>query len=186
MGHLQHIQKLKHWSGVWAIFASVGAPMLGFGIAHAQTPSPGLTAIARSSGFTACQKEIDLVDRNLFSKADYTARAFAAEKNANARPWSAVVDARRMAGGALTRSFTHVTVTPGSGSASCGVSYEQTQYHDLRCETVQQQMAPNAKPAPGTSFGALTFDLHRNMTLTVIPVGNAQCVSVLKEVSYGG
>lgn len=176
--------KLKHWCGSWAIFASIASPVLGFGVAYAQSPPPGLSAIARGSGFTACQKEIDLVDRNLFSNADYTVRVFAAEKNSNARPWSAVIDARHVAGGALTRSLTHVTVTPGSGGASCSVSYEQTKYHDLRCEAVQQQMAPNAKAAPGTSFGALTLDLHRNMTLTVIPVGNAQCVSVLKEVSY--
>lgn len=184
MSHPRSNHKLKHWSAVWAVLASIAAPVLGFGNANAQTPPAGLSAIARGSGFTACQKEIDLIDRNLFSNADYSARVFAAEKNTNSRPWSATVDARRMVNGTLTRSFTHVTVTPVASGSACSVAYEQTQYHDLRCEAVQQQMAPNAKPAPGASFGALTFDLHRNMTLTVIPVGNAQCVSVLKEVSY--
>lgn len=180
------IGKPKHRRAIWAISASIAAPVLGFVNANAQTPPASLSAIARGSGFTVCQKEIDLVDRNLFSNSDYTVRAFVAEKNANARPWSAIIDARRVTGGVLTRSLTHVTVTPavGVGSASCSVSYEQTQYHDLRCELVQQQMAPNAKPASGTSFGALTLDLHRNMTLTVIPAGSAQCISVLKEVLY--
>jgi hypothetical protein len=180
------VAKLKHWRGVSAVFAAIAASTLVFGVAHAQGPNPGLASIAKASGFTACQKEIELVDRNLFSNADYSVRAFSAEKNPSTRPWSAIIDARRMAGGALTRSTTHVTIAPAAAGTACSVSYEQTQYHDLRCEAVQQQMAPNAKTAPGTSFGALTFDLHRNMTLTVIPVGAAQCVSVLKEVSFGG
>ncbi|MBL8519100.1 MAG: hypothetical protein JNK75_00380 [Betaproteobacteria bacterium] len=161
--------------------------MLEFGPAFAQAV-PGtqtsLLSIARGSGFAACQREIERIDRNLFSNADYSVRVFAAERNTPSHPWSALVDARRMSGGVLARSLTHVTVTPAAKGLSCGVSYEQTQYHALRCDLVQRQMAPNAQPTPGTSYGALTFDLHRNMSLTVIPVGDAQCVSVLKEVSY--
>jgi len=30
----------------------------------------------------------------------------------------------------------------------------------------------------------VTLDLLRNMTLTLIPVGAGQCVTVLKEVAY--
>ena len=160
------------------------ALLLGFAYS-ASAAEPGLLSIARASGFAACEKELGTLDRNLFGKSDFSVRAFTAEKTPSARPFSAIVDSRRAApGGGYVRTLTHLSVAPAGRGESCAVSYEQTQYHELRCNDVQAQMAPKATPAAATSLGAVTLDLHRNMSLTLIPVGAAQCVTVLKEVSY--
>lgn len=178
--------KLKHWCAFWQIFAPLTAPVLGFAIASgAEAATPGLVNIARANQFLACAAELERLDRNLFAKAETAIRPFAAEKNASAKPFSAVIDARKtLPNGSATRTLTHLTVTPSGKNEACAISYEQTQYHDERCDAVQTQLAPQAKPAALTSLGAVTLDLHRNMTLTLIPVGAAQCVTVLKEVSY--
>lgn len=151
----------------------------------AAAADPSLLSIARANGFSVCEKELVTVERNLFAASDFSVRYFTAEQAPSTRPFTAIVDARRAApGGGFTRTLTHLAVTPAGKNESCSVSYEQTQYHDRKCNDVQTQMAPKASPAGGVSLGAVTLDLHRNMTLTLIPVGAAQCVTVLKEVSY--
>lgn len=151
----------------------------------ASAADPSLLSIARANGFSVCKKELSALERNLFGASDFSVRFFTAEKAPSARPFSAIVDARRAApGGGFSRTLTHLAVTPAGKNEACSVSYEQTQYHDRKCDDVQAQMAPKASPAGGVSLGAVTLDLHRNMTLTLIPVGAAQCVTVLKEVSY--
>lgn len=160
-------------------------------IAEAQTVArqdpparAGLAAFARQQGFSTCTAELDELERKLFAGSEFTLRPFLAEKDPSRRPFSAMVDSRREVGGRYQRALTHVAAAPLSGSSGCTVSYEQTQYHEARCDEVLKQMAPTAQPSPAPAQGALTVDLHRNMSLTLMPVGKAQCVSVLKEVSY--
>ena len=146
---------------------------------------PSLIAFANQQGYLACSRELDELDKNLFANSEYSLRPFVADKEPGKFPFSAIVDARRATGGGgYTRTLTHLTVLPSANSKSCTAMYEQTQYHDVRCDAVHRQMAPNATESPGVALGAITLDLHRNMTLTLIPVGQSQCVSVLKEVSY--
>lgn len=147
--------------------------------------SPGLAAFARTHGFDACATELAALDANLFANAEYSLRAFVAASQPNTRPFSLQVDSRKAMGGGFARAFTNIVVTPPpAGAKSCAVMYEQTLYHDQRCDLVQPRMAPNATPSAATAFGAVSFELHRNMTLNLIPVGTGQCVSVLKEVSF--
>lgn len=146
----------------------------------------GLAAFAKSHGFSGCANELETLDKNLFLESDYSMRAFLAESNVNSRPFSALIDSRKLsAQGTYLRALTNVVVTPGEAKAArCTTMYEQTLYHDQHCDTVRAQMAASAKETGVTSFGSVTLDLLRNMTLTVIPVGSGQCVTVVKEVAY--
>ena len=146
----------------------------------------GLVAFAKSRGFSACANELEMLDQNLFLESDYSLRAFLAEGNVNSRPFSAIVDSRKISPhGAYVRALTNIVVTPADAkSGRCTSMYEQTMYHDQHCDTVRAQMAAGAKETGATSFGSVTFDLLRDMTLTVIPVGAAQCITVVKEVAY--
>lgn len=171
---------------VGCVTSKIACLTLLWGIAcTASAADPSLLSIARANGFSVCGKEISSLERNLFGASDFSVRFFTAEKTPSARPFTAIVDARRATPvGGFNRTLTHLAVTPAGKNESCSVSYEQTQYHERNCNDVQAQMAPKASPAGGVSLGAVTLDLHRNMTLTLIPVGAAQCVTVLKEVSY--
>ena len=146
----------------------------------------GLAAFAKGLGFTVCTTEINLLDQNLLRDSEYSSRAFLAETKPNSRPFSAVIDSRKPnAKGGVSRALTNIVVTPTEKEGErCTVQYEQTLFHDLNCDLVRQQMAPNAMPIKGTSFGALILDVSRNMTLTIIPVAAAQCITVLKEVAF--
>ncbi len=146
----------------------------------------GLVAFAKSRGFSVCASELEALDQNLFRDSDYSLRAFLAETNVNTKPFSALIDSRKAnPQGGYARALTNIVITPGGGKGSrCTVMYEQTLYHDQHCDTVRLQMAAFAPESGPTSFGSITFDLLRNMTLTIIPVGSAQCVTVVKEVAY--
>jgi len=146
----------------------------------------GLAAFAKSRGFSACASELDTLDQNLLRDSEYSLRVFLAESDTNSRPLSAVIDSRKAdQRGGYTRALTNIVVTPGDIKIGrCTTMYEQTLFHDQHCDLVKMQMAPGAKEAGATSFGSITYDLLRNMTLTIIPVGRSQCVTVLKEVAY--
>ncbi|MCY7388439.1 MAG: hypothetical protein LH481_10305 [Burkholderiales bacterium] len=146
----------------------------------------GLAAFAKSRGFSVCSRELDALDQNLFLDSDYSLRAFLAETNVNTRPFSALIDSRKTTPqGNYVRALTNIVITPADTKAGkCTVMYEQTLYHDQHCDTVRLQMAAFAPESGTNSYGAITFDLLRNMTLTIIPVGSGQCVTVVKEVAY--
>ncbi|MEO8385303.1 MAG: hypothetical protein ABI583_08680 [Betaproteobacteria bacterium] len=146
----------------------------------------GLVAFAKSRGFSVCASELETLDRNLFLESDYSLRAFLAENNVNSRPFSALIDSRKVSPqGTYLRALTNIVVIPGDAKTGrCTSMYEQTLYHDQHCDTVRAQMAAGAKETGAKTFGSVTFDLLRNMTLTVIPVGAGQCVTVIKEVAY--
>lgn len=147
-------------------------------------PRTSLAAFARQQGFSSCANELAELEKNLFSGSEFTLRPFVAERDPSRRPFAAMVDSRREIGGRFQRALTHVTVAPAAGNAGCTVSYEQTQFHESRCDEVLQQMAPTARVSPAPAQGTITVDLHRNLSLSLMPVGKAQCVSVLTEVSY--
>ncbi len=146
----------------------------------------GLAAFAKGSGYLACAAELASLDQNLFRDTEYTIRAFFAERDAGKRPFSALVDSRKIdAQGRVARAFTNIVVSPHDVKPTrCSVMYEQTLYHDQHCESVRLQMAEFAPQIGGKSFGAITYDVAPNMTLTTIPVGAAQCVTVMKEVAF--
>lgn len=146
----------------------------------------GLVAFAKSRGFNVCAQELEALDQNLLLDSDYSLRAFLAEANVNARPFTALVDSRKASPqGGYARALTNIMIAPAPATGGrCTVMYEQTRYHDQHCDVVRAQMASSAPESGGTSFGSITFDVLRNMTLTIIPVGSAQCISVVKEVAY--
>ena len=146
----------------------------------------GLVAFAKSRGFNVCAREIEALDQNLLLDSDYSLRAFLAETNVNTRPFSALVDSRKAnPQGGYARALTNIMIAPAPAiGGRCTVMYEQTLYHDQHCDAVRAQMASLAPESGGTSFGSITFDVLRNMTFTIIPVGRAQCISVVKEVAY--
>jgi hypothetical protein len=155
--------------------------------AQASTPSTNvgtLSQFARSQGIAVCVPALQTLEKNLFDGSEYSIRPFVAEKNPSRHALSALVDSRRFVAGEPQRSLTHVTLAPASDGKGCALMYEQTRHHMLRCESVLAQMAPLAKEQSGIALGSFTVDLHRNMTLTVLPIGTAQCVSIVKEVSY--
>ena len=62
--------------------------------------------------------------------------------------------------------------------------YEQTVYHGATCELVLSQMAPNGKQSSSPSLGSVLIEIADNLTLTLIPVGTAQCITVVKEAAF--
>lgn len=146
----------------------------------------GLVAFAKSRGFNVCAQELEALDQNLLLDSDYSLRAFLAESNVNTRPFSVLVDSRKASPqGGYARALTNIMIAPAPATGGrCTVMYEQTRHHDQHCDVVRAQMATSAPESGGTSFGSITFDILRNMTLTIIPVGTAQCISVVKEVAY--
>jgi hypothetical protein len=148
--------------------------------------NPGLAAFAKSRGFGVCAAELETLDRNLFRESDYSLRAFIAENNINSRPFSALIDSRKAGTqGGYVRALTNIVVSPvDSKNSRCTVMYEQTVYHDQHCDAVRTQMAPTSRETGVPVYGAVTLELLRNMTLTIIPVGSGQCISVVKEVAY--
>jgi hypothetical protein len=171
-------------NGLFKIVALL-APMAA--LAQAPVPAPaapkGLAVVARSLGVRACLASIESAEKALLAGREYSVRAFADPKEPDAAIFSAIVDSRKV--GTNERLLVNLTVSPvGFPPKRCVVTFEQTQYHEQRCEAVLAQMAPQAAPAPGAAIGALTVDVSRNLAITVVPVGAGHCVSVIKEAAY--
>lgn len=139
-----------------------------------------ITAYARRIGVSTCLAKLEAMETNLFQTSEYSFRAFSDEREANARAFTAIVDSRRVS--ARTRALTNITVVPNA-AASCTVMYEQTVYHARHCDLVQKEMAPKAISST-PSLGAVILDVSKTLTLTIIPVGDAQCVTIIKEIAY--
>lgn len=161
----------------WAFAAVAQAPT-------AQPPNMGrLAAYAQAQGIRTCLAGLQAAETTLLSGRDYAFRAFVDPRDANAAPFTAVLDTRMK--GSLERVLVNIVATPsGAPPGRCTVIYEQTRHHVERCDAVLAQLAPKAPAASGPSFGAVTVDVERNLTVTVIPAGTAQCVSVVKEVAW--
>lgn len=145
-------------------------------------PSTGIAALAAGQGVKACLGPLQAVEAALLGGREYSFRAFVDPRDPNAGPFTAIVDARKV--GTLDRVLINLVATPvGTPATRCVLMYEQTRYHDQRCEAVLAQMAPKAT-ASLPSFGAVTVDVEKNLTVTLIPVGSGQCVTVVKEVAY--
>lgn len=167
------------------VVAILGA--LALAPAHAQQAGNvipgGFAALAGAQGIKACLGSIAAVETALLKGSEYSFRAFVDPRDPNAAPFSVIVDARRA--GTLDRVLINIVASPvGTPLNRCVLMYEQTRYHDLRCEAVMAQMAPKAGPPVGNSYGAVTVDVEKNLTLTLVPVGTGQCMSVVKEVAF--
>ena len=162
--------------------------------ATAQPLISPISTFARSKGFTRCAAELEGAVNNLLRNAEYSFRAFYDEKNSGSGPFSVLVDSRKFK--TLERAMINITVSPiapapitsaasaVSASTRCSVMYEQTVYHNQRCERVQAEMASQAVPIAFNTIGAVTLEVGKNLTLTLIPVGNAQCITIIKEAAF--
>lgn len=164
----------------------VSASVLCAGAVSAQRPPAppdgtlAITAAARQRGVETCLAKLEAMERNLFSSSEYTFRGFLDEREPNARPFTAIVDSRRK--NSHDRALTNITVAPNA--TACTVMYEQTVYHGRHCDAVRKEMAPQASPATTKAIGAVIYDVAKNLSLTIIPVGDGQCVTVIKEIAY--
>ncbi len=165
--------------------------------ATAQPLISPISTFARSKGFTRCAAELEGAVNNLLRNAEYSFRAFYDEKNSGSGPFSVLVDSRKFK--TLERAMINITVSPiapapitsaalavsiVSASTRCSVMYEQTVFHNQRCERVQAEMASQAVPTAFNTIGAVTLEVGKNLTLTLIPVGNAQCITIIKEAAF--
>lgn len=159
--------------------------------ATAQPLISPISTFARSKGFTKCAAELEGAVNNLLRNAEYSFRAFYDEKNSGSGPFSVLVDSRKFK--TLERAMINITVSPiapapinsaASASTRCSVMYEQTVYHNQRCERVQAEMASQAVPTAFNTIGAVMLEVGKNLTLTLIPVGNAQCITIIKEAAF--
>ncbi len=170
--------------------ASAFVALAGAAAAVAQQPpagqppgsNAGIAALAAGQGVKACLGPLQALEAAVLAGREYSFRAFVDPRDPNAAPFTAIVDSRKV--GNLDRVLINLVATPvGVPATRCVLMYEQTRYHDTRCEAVLAQMAPKATQSL-PSFGAVTVDVEKNLTVTVIPVGTGQCVSVVKEVAF--
>ncbi len=157
-----------------------------------------ITTYAREHGFSKCASAVELAERNLLGNSEYTFRAYLppmppkASPNAEFGLFSVIVDSRKIDrnsnAGNPTRATLNLTVnlkqTNSSGSALCSTIYEQTMYHNATCDTVAAQMAPNARTTGSASIGSVLVEISDTLSLTLIPVGAAQCITIIKEAAF--
>lgn len=166
--------------------------------AKLETSRLAITNYAREHGFTKCASAVELAERNLLGNSEYTFRAYLppippkASPNAELGLISVIVDSRKMDrninAGAPIRATLNLTVTakPNSspGQTVCSTIYEQTMYHNATCDTVAAQMAPNARTAGSGSIGSVLVEISSTLSLTLMPVGTAQCITIIKEAAF--
>jgi hypothetical protein len=142
---------------------------------------------ARDNGFRRCANAIGLAERNLLSNSEYSFRAFHRAKTAgDPDVMSFIVDARKLDPlHPAPRATLNLTVTASNKSAAaCSTFYEQTVYHNANCEIVLSQMAPNGRDSGKPAVGSVLIEVSPNLTLTLIPVGTAQCITITKEAAF--
>jgi hypothetical protein len=159
--------------------------------------TPPMAKFAREQGFLRCAGALESAERNLLGASDYTFRAYppklssapSSSRATNAKEtnvFTAIVDARkRNLNEPAPRATLNITVlvSPQVPNA-CTTMYEQTTYHNATCDAVVAQMAPNGRPSTNTSLGSVLVEVSDNLTLTLIPVGTAQCITVIKEAAF--
>jgi hypothetical protein len=166
-----------------SLASALSALLPAFAHAHAATLPEGVAGAARALGVRACLGTLETVEKTLLAGREYSVRGFADPKEPDASPFSAIVDSRKP--GTRDRWLLNLTVFPvGSPAKRCAVIFEQTQHHERRCEDVLAQLAPKAPASAAPSLGAVTVDVSRHLTVTVIPAGAAHCVSVVKEAAF--
>ena len=157
------------------------------------TESLPMTKFARERGFVRCAGALELAERNLLGASEYAFRAYPltaptvprATAPKESTMFTAIVDARkRNPNDAAPRATFNITVLVSQQVLNaCTTIYEQTIYHAATCDAVVAQMAPNGKQSSSPSYGSVLVDVSDNLSLTLIPVGAAQCITVVKEVA---
>ena len=165
-----------------SVFAQSKSPTIA---AAASEPAPATTLLgfARQKNSTKCLPAVAKFEAIVLKDFEYAFTARADARKGASKPITAVIDARNRV--SLVRTLINVTFAPASdASAGCTTIYEQTRYHEQRCEPVQAAMAPNASAPQRAAFGAAVLDLSPTLVLTLIPAGTGQCVSVVKEIDF--
>ena len=148
---------------------------------------------ARAHGFNKCAPAVELAERNLLRDSEYTFRAYnATPVNGEAAMFTAIVDSRKLdrsnPGATPMRATLNLTVSATQRAANapvvCSTLYEQTMYHNATCQAVVTQMAPNGRPSTSPSLGAVLVEVSDTLSLTLIPVGTAQCITIIKETAF--
>lgn len=153
--------------------------------------APSLQPIAKYAlerGLTRCARALDQAERNLLGGSEYAFRAYHPAR-ANAQTdiglFTAIVDSRKVGRGDVARATLNITVSNSPRNpAACNTMYEQTRHHNISCETVVQQMVPNGRQSPNPVLGAVLFEVTDTLSVTVIPAGTAQCITIVKESAF--
>ncbi len=153
-----------------------------------------ISKYARERGFIKCAGALEMAERNLLKDSEYTFRAYIPSKtgaNAEIGHFTAIVDARKIdRSNASTplRATLNLSVAVSQRSATapteCTTMYEQTMYHNATCNAVVAVMAPNGRPSTSPSVGAVLVEVSPTLSLTLIPVGTAQCITIIKEAAF--
>ena len=152
-----------------------------------------ITKDAHEHGFTKCAAAVALAEQNLLGNSEYTFRAYYPPKSnvrAEVGLFTVIVDSlKRDRLGNASRANLNFTVTATTDSKpnspiTCSTMYEQTVHHNASCDSVVAQMAPNAKTSANPSLGSVLVAISDTLSLTLIPVGNAQCITIIKESAF--
>ncbi len=153
-----------------------------------------ITKYARERGFIKCAGALEMAERNLLKDSEYTFRAYVPSKtgaNAEIGQFTAIVDSRkidRSSGATPLRATLNLTVNASQRAANapteCTTMYEQTMYHNTNCNAVVATMAPNGRPSNSASVGAVLVEASPTLSLTLIPVGTGQCITIIKEAVF--
>lgn len=193
---------LRRTVGVVPVLALVGACAIAYGQratppteaalkSTASTEALPITKFAKERGFVKCAGALEVAERNLLGSSDYAFRAYPqtvqrTSPSKESTVFTAIVDSRkRNPNDAAPRATLNLTVLASQQVANaCTTIYEQTTYHAATCDAVVAQMAPNGRQSANPSFGAVLIEISDNLTLTVIPVGTAQCITIIKEAAF--
>ncbi|MBI3714896.1 MAG: hypothetical protein HY255_02750 [Betaproteobacteria bacterium] len=158
-----------------------------------ENTSLSIAKYARAHGFNKCAPAVELAERNLLRDSEYTFRAYNSNPvNGEAALFTAIVDSRKIdrsnAAASPMRATLNLTISASQRAANapvaCSTMYEQTMYHNATCQAVVTQMAPNGRPSTSPSLGAVLVEVSDTLSLTLIPVGTAQCVTIIKETAF--
>jgi len=148
-----------------------------------------LAKYARERGLLKCGAAIELAERNLLNGSEYTFRAYHPPRSPAAADiglFTAIVDSRKIGRNEPgSRATLNLTVSNSlRGANACTTMYEQTVYHNANCVQVISQMAPNGRQSGNPSLGSVLLEITDTLSLTVIPVGDSQCVTIVKEAAF--
>jgi hypothetical protein len=148
-----------------------------------------MARFAKDRGLLRCAAALETAERNLLQSSEYSFRAYhpaRASSTADIGVFTAIVDARKLdRADPVPRSTLNITVSNSTRNVNaCNTMYEQTKYVNLDCDTVLRQMAPSARQSTNPVLGSILFEISETLSLTVIPAGTGQCVTVVKEVLF--
>lgn len=163
-----------------------------------ETSKLTITRYALEHGFSKCASAVELAERNLLGNSEYTFRAYLppmlpkSSPNGDVALFTVIVDSRKLDRsinvGDPIRATLNLTVaarpTSDPSQTMCSTIYEQTVHNNATCDTVVAQMAPNARNTGSASIGSVLVEITNTLSLTLIPIGTAQCITIIKEAAF--